>query len=194
MNYSLLRFFPPNKQSQLLTSLLWMDQEEEIFLRSGFTASVVSRRIIVGPTLILRLDGAHLILRLTAHVVSAVRKKKFRKEWVYAPYLGHSWVMGPIKNFLSVYLSWQDHKQKIKSMDFLYLACDHHYLSSKPFSGCLDPRKWAEVRSEEVPFLTSDIYSNTKKRKWENTFSFLFFSFTQLFPHFLGATINFVIM
>ena len=48
-------------------------------------------------------------------------------------------------------------------------------------------------RSEEVSFLTSTVHPNTEKEKLKNHF-FPLFPFAQLFTHFQGATINFVII
>jgi len=50
---------------------------------------------------------------------------------------------------------------------------------------CLVSRKW------EVPFSTSVVHPNTG---WKNPFPFFLFPFTQLFPHFQGATVNFVVV
>ena len=62
------------------------------------------------------------------------------------------------------------------------------------YGGWLVSRKWAEVRKCEVSFPTSIVHPNTRKRKWINPFSFSLFPFTQSFPHFQGATVNFIVM
>ena len=57
---------------------------------------------------------------------------------------------------------------------------------------CLDSRKWVKVRKCESVISHFSIYLNTGKEKWENLFSSSLLH--KSFPHFQGATVNFVIM
>ena len=70
---------------------------------------------------------------------------------------------------------------------------DRELIRFSSYRACLISRKWAEVRNGKCHFpLPLSIQTLKKKNR---KFLFLFsFPFTQPFPHFQGATINFVVI